>query len=307
MRIGFVGLGIMGGSMALNVRKAGFELVVHDLRKDLAQRHLDAGATWAGSLAELARGVDVVLTSLPGPREMEAVGLGEGGLLLAMERGTAWFDLTTNSPTVVRRVAARFAERGIDVLDCPVSGGAVGARTGKLALYVGGDAEVLERFRKVLDAVGDKVVHVGGTGAGAIAKLAHNCASYVGRLAIAEVFAMGVKAGVEPLALWHAIRMGHAGRRRTFDGIEMFLEDRYDPPSFALNLTHKDMVLATELGRELNVPMRLAELTRDDLAEALDRDWGGLDGRASMKLQLERSGVAFAESAEAVRQTEAKG
>ncbi len=114
MKVGFIGLGTMGGSMALNLRKAGFELVVHDMRADAAKPQLAAGATWAGDVKALGKAVDVVLTSLPGPREAEAVG---ADLMASMKRGGVWFDLTTNSPTVVRSLSARCAEHGISMLD----------------------------------------------------------------------------------------------------------------------------------------------------------------------------------------------
>ena len=197
MRIGFIGLGTMGAWMALNIRKAGYDLAVYDIRREAAGPHLDAGANWADSPGELARTADVVFTSLPGPREMEAVGLSNDGLLGSMRRGTAWFDLTTNSATVVRRIGESFQEQGIDLLDAPVSGGPAGARSGKLALYVGGDKAVFDRHKKLLDAIGNQVMYVGPIGAGTVVKLAHNCAGFIVKMATAEVFALGVKAGVE--------------------------------------------------------------------------------------------------------------
>ena len=307
MKIGFIGLGTMGSWMALNVRKAGYELKVHDIRRETAKPHLEAGAVWADTPAELARDAEVVLTSLPGPREVESVGLGERGLLSSMRRGTAWFDLSTNSPTVLRRIGKDFQDRGVDLLDAPVSGGPTGARTGKLALYVGGSRAAFDRHKKLLDAMGDQVMYVGPIGAGTVAKLAHNCASFVVRAAIAEVFSLGVKAGVDPLPLWHAMRQGAGGRRRTFDGLDQFLQGHFSPANFMLKLAHKDMTLATELGRELLVPMPLAQLTYVNMTEAMNRGWGDLDARSSMQVQLERAGVKIQESAEAVQKTQELG
>ena len=307
MKIGFIGLGTMGSWMALNVRKAGYELKVHDIRRETAKPHLEAGAVWADTPAELARDAEVVLTSLPGPREVESVGLGERGLLSSMRRGTAWFDLSTNSPTVLRRIGKDFQDRGVDLLDAPVSGGPTGARTGKLALYVGGGRAAFDRHKKLLDAMGDQVMYVGPIGAGTVAKLAHNCASFIVRAAIAEVFSLGVKAGVDPLPLWHAMRQGAGGRRRTFDGLDQFLQAHYSPANFMLKLAHKDMTLATELGRELLVPMPLAQLTYVNMTEAMNRGWGDLDARSSMQVQLERAGVKIQESAEAVQKTQELG
>jgi 3-hydroxyisobutyrate dehydrogenase len=180
----------------------------------------------------------------------------------------------------------------VAVLDAPVSGGPRGARTRKLALWVGGDEEVFRRHKPVLDAIGDQVIHVGPVGAGSVAKLVHNCAGYAIQTALAEVFTMGVKAGVEPLALWQAVRQGALGRRRTFDGlIDQFLPGKYDPPAFALRLAHKDVSLATALGRENAVPMRMANLALEEMTEALNRGWAARDSRVAMLLQQERAGV----------------
>jgi 3-hydroxyisobutyrate dehydrogenase len=292
MKIGFIGLGTMGQHMATNLLRGGHALTVHDLRREAANPHLTAGAKWADTAAAAAEGAEVVFTSLPGPVEVEAVALGDHGLVASMQTGTAYFDLTTNSPTLVRRVHARFAERGVAVLDAPVSGGPRGARTRKLALWVGGDEAVFKRHKPVLDAIGDQARYVGPIGAGSVAKLVHNCAGYAIQTALAEVFTLGVKAGVEPLALWQAVRQGALGRRRTFEGlVDQFLPGVFEPPAFALRLAHKDVTLATALGRELGVPMRAANLALAEMTEALNRGWAERDSRVSMLLQEERSGV----------------
>ena len=290
MRIGFIGLGTMGASMALNARTKGkYDLIVHDLRPEAAEPHLAAGAKWAESPAAVGRDADVVLTSLPGPREVEAVA---DGLIQTMRRGVPWFDLSTNSPSVIRRLHERLAAKGIPLLDAPVSGGPKGAKSGKLALWVGGDRATFDRFRAVLDSIGDQVRYIGPIGAGSIAKLVHNAAGYAIHCAVAEVFTMGVKAGVEPLALWSAIRQGALGRKRTFERMaDNFLQGKFDPPEFALNLAFKDVTLATELAREIGVPMRLVSLAHAEMGEAMNRGWGGSDSRVFLKLQEERAKV----------------
>ncbi len=289
MRVGFIGLGTMGASIALNAMKGGFALTVHDVRKSAGEPHVKAGATWADTVEDAGREADVVLTSLPGPKEVKAVA---EGLIRVMRPGTVWFDLSTNSPTVVRELHARFAEKKVSVIDAPVSGGPGGARSGKMALWVGGDKAEFERCRKVLDAVGDQVIYIGPSGAGSVAKLVHNCAGYAMQLALVELFTMGVKAGVEPLPLWAAIRQGALGRKRSFDRIgEQFLQGKFDPPNFALALAHKDVMLATELAREIGVPMRLANLTYAEMTEALNRGWQQRDSRSYLILQQERAGL----------------
>jgi len=298
MRVGFIGLGTMGGSIALNAIKGGHDLVVHDVRRETAAPHLAAGAQWADSAEAVGRASEIVFTSLPGPREVESVA---EGLLAGMARGSAWFDLSTNSPTVIRRLHERFAAKGVDLLDAPVSGGPRGAKSRKLALWVGGSRDVFERCRPVLDALGDQVLYIGGIGAGSVAKLVHNCASYAMHSALVEVFTLGVRAGVEPLGLWSAIRQGAAGRRRFFDRLGgPFLQGKFDPPDFALNLAYKDVTLATELGRELGVPMRLANLTHADMGEAINRGWGARDSRVFFLLQEERARVDIKVPAEQI-------
>ncbi|MFM7302883.1 MAG: NAD-binding protein, partial [Alphaproteobacteria bacterium] len=136
--------------------------------------------------------------------------------------------------------------------------------------------------------------YIGPIGTATVAKLVHNMAGYAIQTAMAEVFSMGVKAGMDPLDLWKAVRQGALGRKRTFDRItDQFLVDKYDPPAFALKLAHKDVTLAVTMGRELNVPMRLCQLTLEEMNEALNRGWENLDSRVPMKLQLERAGVAI--------------
>jgi 3-hydroxyisobutyrate dehydrogenase len=307
MTAGFIGLGTMGRHMAANLQKGGHAVVVHDVRREAARPHLAAGAGWADSPREVARAAEVVFTSLPGPAEVEAVALGEDGLLAGMSRGAAWFDLTTNSPNLIRRLHAAFAARGVHVLDAPVSGGPRGAESRRLALWVGGDRQVFERHRALLDAIGDRATWVGPIGAGSIAKLVHNCAGYAIQTALAEVFTMGVKAGVEPLALWEAVRQGAQGRRRTFDGlVDQFLPGRFEPPAFTLRLAHKDVTLATALGREVGVPMRLANLVLEELTEALNRGWAERDSRVAMLLQEERAGVSIAVPPERIQQAVAR-
>lgn len=292
MNIGFIGLGTMGAHMAASLQRAGHQLTINDVRPDAGSQHLAAGAAWADTPRDVGAASDVVFTSLPGPPEVEVVAAGPDGLLHGMRPGSAYFDLSTSSPTLARRLYVDFAERGINLLDAPVSGGPQGAQSGRLAIWVGGDEGVFRQHEKVLNAIGDQVFYVGPIGAGCVTKLVHNCAGYTIQTALAEVFALGVKAGVEPLALWKAVRQGAVGRSRTFDRmLDRFLTAQFDPPSFALRLAHKDVTLATELGRELHVPMRAASNALEELTEAMNRGWANRDSRVAVLLQQERSGV----------------
>jgi len=298
----------MGGRMAANLQKAGFRLIVHDLHRQAASHHLNAGAGWAESPRELANAADVIFSSLPEPSDVEAVALGPDGLVAGIKPGAAWFDLSTNSPSVVKKLNAAFAEKGAYMLDAPVSGGPEGAASRKLAIWVGGDKAVFDRHRSVLDAMGDKAAYIGPVGSATVAKLVHNMSGYALVCALAETFTLGVKAGVEPLALWQAVRQGAVGRRFTFDAlIDQFLPGKYDPPAFALKLAHKDVALANALGRELGLPMRMCNLALAEMTEALARGWGGRDSRVVMLLEQERAGVEIAVNPERLREALASG
>ena len=301
--VGFVGLGTMGARMAANVQRAGFRLLVYDLHRQAASHILANGAIWADSPRALATEADVIFSSLPEPSDVEAVALGADGLIAGIKPGAAYFDLSTNSPSVVKKLNTAFAERGAHMLDAPVSGGPAGAASRKLAIWVGGDENVFNRHKAVLDAIGDKAAYIGPIGSATVAKLVHNMSGYAIVCALAETFTMGVKAGIEPLALWQTVRQGAAGRRLTFDAlIDQFLPGKYDPPAFALKLAHKDVSLANALGRELDVPMRMCNLTLAEMTEALARGWGGRDSRSVMLLQQERAGVKIAVDPERLRE-----
>lgn len=289
MKIGFIGLGMMGAGMASNLQKAGHQLVVHDLTRQAASQHLNDGAAWAESPAELAAACELVFTSLPTPADVTKVG---DGLMDGFKPGSAWFDLSTNAVDVVRALHAKFAEKGVCFLDAPVSGGPKGANSGKLAIWVGGDRAAFDKYHAALSAMGDQAAYIGAIGAGTIAKLVHNATSAAVNVVLSEVFTMGIKAGVEPLDLFAAVRQGASGRARVFDRLsDHFLTGSYDPADFALRLLHKDVSLACQLARDVQVPMRLTNLALLELTEALNRGWGARDSRVAALLQQERAGI----------------
>lgn len=284
MKIGFIGLGAMGRPMAASVQRAGHDLTVWDLRK------VEGFPRWADSAAEAARGCEILFTSLPGPAEVQAT---VRAVREALARGAAWFDLSTNSPEVVRKIHADLAKGGAQFLDAPVSGGPKGAQSGKLAIWVGGEEPVYRKFLPVLKAIGDQPLYVGPIGAGSVAKLAHNCASFSVQAALAEIFTLGVKAGVEPVALLTALRQGATGRKRTFDRLpEHFLPGKFDPADFTVRLAHKDVTLALQMARDFGVPMKIGEIALGELAACIERGWAERDCRVAMTLQEERAGVS---------------
>jgi 3-hydroxyisobutyrate dehydrogenase len=293
MKVAFIGVGTMGGHMAANLLKAGHDVVVFDTRRATAEPLLAKGARWAESPAQAAQQAELTLTSLPGPREVEAVALGEGGILQGAPRGSVYADLSTSSPTLIRRIHGVFKEQGIHVLDAPVSGGPGGAEAGTLQLMVGGDPEIYERVRPVLLAIGTKVDRMGDVGAGEVAKLCHNMLSYCAGLALAEAFTLGVKAGIAPEDLLTAIKGSAYGVHNSlnFRIPEIVFKNDFDVPRFALRLARKDVGLATELGREYNVPLPVANLAEQALIEGLVRGWDNKDSWAVWLLQEERAGV----------------
>ena len=293
MRIGFIGLGRMGGPMALNLMKAGHTLVVHDTRREAPGPHLARGAEWAESPSVAARSAELILTSLPGPAEVEAVALGTDGILHGAGRGAIYADLSTSSPTLIRRIHARCEERGIHVLDAPVSGGVRGAGRGTLQVMVGGDEALFRQLKPVLEAIGDKVGYMGEIGSGTIAKLAHNMIGICARMVVAEAFTLGVKAGVRPEALLEAVKGGAFGQGLLLTQVlpEIVFKGDFDTIRFALRLARKDLGLATELAREYDVPMAMAALAEQTMVEAIARGLGDKDFSAPWLLQEERAGV----------------
>ena len=293
--VGFIGVGIMGAAMVANLQKAGYSLVLNDARRAATTPFEKAGARWADTPREVAALSDVVFTCLPNLHIIEEVALGPNGILAGIRAGGAFFEMSTNSPELVKRLDEAFRAGGAHMLDAPISGGAKGAQRGRMAIWVGGDKAVYQRFEAVLRVMGDRPTHVGATGSGLVTKLVHNCASQTMQAALTEVFVLGVKAGAEPLALWEAIRQGSIGRRRSFDGLaEEFLPAHYDPPNAALRVVYKDMTIATGLARDLGVPMRFANLALADITEAMNRGWAERDARAVMLLPQERVGVNIA-------------
>jgi 3-hydroxyisobutyrate dehydrogenase-like beta-hydroxyacid dehydrogenase len=292
MNVGFIGVGVMGSGMAGNILKSGHQLIVFDLRREAARPLLEAGASWADTPKAVAELSDIILTSLPGPQEAEAVALGQNGIIEGIHGGATYIDLTSNSPTIVRRIYQRFQEKSAAMLDVPVSGGPAAARAGKLALMVGGDEAVFQRCLPLLKTIGDKITYAGGIGNGSICKLMHNCTLYSLQAIVAECLTLGVKAGVNPKALWTVLRDGAVGQGVLFQRSlpETYFRGRFEPPNFALKLAFKDVSLATSLGREYGVPMAISDLAFQEMMSAMNRGWGERDSRSAMLLQEERAG-----------------
>ena len=293
MRVGFIGLGNMGGPLAGFVLKAGFSLVVHDLRREAAATLLEGGAVWADSPKDVAAQCEVICICVPGPPEMQAVTLGDRGIVAGVNRGSVVIDHTTNAPGVVREVGAALAARGAHLLDAPLDGGREGALEGQLTLFVGGDEAVLRRVKPVLDTFSRSVVWVGELGTGSVTKLVHNALAMSIDLLLAECLTLGAKAGVAVPRLVEAFREGCiVSQNMTFTKRMPATLFRGDfAARFALALAYKDFRLAGDLAAQHGVPTRLLDLCQMELLEAMNRGWGSEDRIKASTLQEERAGV----------------
>ena len=291
MKVGFVGLGNMGNPMAANLVKAGHQLTVHDLRREAATNLLEMGANWADVPKDVVPGNDVVFTSLPVPRDVEAVVLGDNGILEGSDASTVYMDLSTNAPTVIRRLHDICAEKGVTVMDAPVSGGVYGAAAATLAVMVGGDRAVFDRMKPTLDAIGSHVVYCGPIGNGMVCKICNNLLSMGIGVLMTEALTLGVKAGVDLATLADVIANSSGGNRRLVEKFPRYLFKGNFEPGFATALAAKDVRLATDLGREYGIPMELSNLVDQRHVEAMFRGWGPEDSDAVSKIQEEKAGI----------------
>lgn len=270
MRVGFIGLGHMGGAMATNIRAAGFELVVYDVLDAAVDPLVAAGATRATSPADLAGAVDVVVTMLPGPVQVREVMTGPDGVLEHLAAGATWIDMSTSSPGLGRELAATTSRRRLGQLDAPVSGMAKGAKAGTLQIFVGGDESIYQTHRPLLEAMGDpqRIFHVGPIGAGHTVKLLLNLLWFDHAIAAAEAFVMGRLAGIDLEVLQRSLVASPANSHFIEHDINSVFEGDYDE-SFAMRLVCKDLGLAVDMGRDLGVPVEMAALVEQIHRRAL--------------------------------------
>lgn len=287
----------MGGPMARNLIDAGHSLTVNDVNEAATAQHRELGASWADTPRAVAEASEVVFTSLPGPAEVEQVALGADGLAHGLAKGTVYIDLSTGSPTAIRKVAERIEAGGAHVVDAPVSGGVMGADKGTLAVMVGGNPEIVERVRPLLEVLGSSVVYVGGVGSGTVAKLVHNAISMTTRIVIQEGMTLAVKAGVDPNVMLNVLRDASFGKQLVLtDHIpDLVLKGDFDHPRFSLGLSHKDVSLALALAKEMSVPMSMAEMADEEIVRGIDRGWSDRDNLVTFLLAEERAGVEVRE------------
>jgi len=261
-KIGFIGLGNMGKPMAKNLMKAGFELVVRDTVKDRVRELVELGATAAGSPKEVAESSAVIITSLMDSSVVYDVVLGAEGLIKGIRPGTVLIDMSTVEPSCSRKIASLLEEKGVKILDAPVSGGAMGAENATLTIMVGGDRDVYEENIDVLKAMGKKIFYCGKTGCGAITKLCNNLVGAVSHQASGEAMVLGVKAGVDPEILHNVITSstGQNWQLEHYFPLKVYKGDF--EPVFKAELMYKDLNLALATASELGVPLMLGAVCR---------------------------------------------
>lgn len=284
MKVGFIGVGSMGGPMCRNiVRKSNQEIAVFDLNAAAMKACTDLGAKPTGSIAELAAGAEVIMTSLPMPKDVEAVALGPGGIAEHARPGTVYFDLSTNSPTVVRRLGEQLRTKGITMLDAPVSGGVAGAEAATIAIMVGGDKAAFDANLPLLKSFGANVIHMGPLGAGTIAKLVNNMVAFCNMAAGAEGLMLGAAAGVDLRKLDEVIRNSSGNSNAYRSMAERVMKGDFKA-SFALDLAYKDAHLALELADELGVPTPLAAQVHNLMRMARGLGLGSSDTSSMMRV-----------------------
>ena len=295
LKVGYIGLGLMGKSIAHNILKAGFPLTVHNRSRSAVDELAAEGAQPASSPAEVAARVDVVFTNLPDTPDVEKVVLGEGGIASGGHPGLIWVDNSSIQPAAARSLAAILDGIGVLALDAPVSGGDVGARNATLAIMVGGPADALDKVMPVLQAMGKTITHVGDAGAGQVAKAANQIMVAAQMVAMGELLIFSQKAGVDPRNVVEAIK-GGAAQCWTLDvkPPRLFAGNRL--PGFKSHLMAKDLNIILETARQYGIPLPSAAVDAQLYNAMLQNGMGGLDNSAVLGIIEALAGVKLNEN-----------
>jgi len=276
MKVGFIGVGMMGGPMCLNLMKGGHEAVVYDIGTDAMERMTGSGATAADSPQAVAAQSDVIFTSLPMPDDVEQVIMGEKGIAAGAKSGATIVDMSTNAPAVVRRLAEELASKGIALIDAPVSGGVDGAESATLAIMCGGTQSDFDRVKPLLDCMGANVFLVGDVGAGSIAKLCNNMTSFCNLAVACEALMLATRAGLNPEVMANVMQTASGASFSLKRVARKGLEGDW-AQEFTLNLSYKDLTLAMELGKETGTHLNFGSQTYALLQQGRAQGWGGDD------------------------------
>ena len=289
LTIGYIGLGLMGKSIARNLLKAGFPLIVHNRSQSAVDELVQEGAVAANTPSEVASACEVVFTNLPDTPDVESVILGDNGVLAGAHPELIWVDNSTIRPAAARSMAARLAEKGILSLDAPVSGGDIGARNGTLAIMVGGPVQALAKVMPALQAMGKTITHVGEAGAGQVAKAANQIMVAAQMVAMAELLIFSQKAGVDPVNVVEAIKAG-AAQCWTLDVKPPRLFSGIRSPGFKARMQAKDLNIVLETAREYGVPLPSTAVAAQLYNAMLQNDMGDLDNSAVIGILEQLSG-----------------
>lgn len=282
--IGFIGLGIMGKPMALNLIRAGFTVAVFARKKEAANEIIQAGGKFYDSPKTLAAAVDVIITIVGNTRDVEEVLLGKDGVIQSAKPGTIVIDMSTISATDTKKIAATLATKKIEMLDAPVSGGEQGAISGSLSIMVGGKADTLKKVEKIFQVLGKQFVHIGDHGAGQTAKACNQIIIAETIIAVSEAMKLAKAAGVDPAKVREALLGGFASSRVLEIHAKRMLDNDYKP-GFKANLHRKDMHLALELAKAVNAPLHAALYATECLDRVVDEGNGELDSSAMHLLE----------------------
>ena len=277
MRIGFIGLGVMGRRIAANIIKSGYNLKVFDLVEEAVEELKDLGADAASSPADTAAGSDIIFTSLPNEDIVKKVITGQDGVLKGASQGAIIVDLSSITPGVIKAIGRDAAEKRIFVLDAPVSGGAVGAEKGTLTVMIGGDVKVVEKARPVINTFSKKVYHLGELGAGDTAKLVNNLLLGVNMAAVSEALVLGVKAGLDPDVMYDLISQSSGSSYALEAKYPGFISERNFKPGFTIDLQYKDLELALSMSKELGMPLMIGSFAQQIFQLARSSDLGSND------------------------------
>ena len=289
MDVGFIGTGKIGNPMCANVIKGGHRVIVHDAVEEHTANLVELGADWAGSAAEVAARAEVLLTSLPGPAQVDSVFRDDGGILAGARPGLVCFDLSTNLPSTVRMLAERAAERGVTLIDSPVSNGVIGAQNAELAVMIGGTEAEFGKYLPVLESIGNNVFFLDELGMGCVAKIVNNMVGITSMQVLIEGVALAEKSGLDP-AKAHEI-MSVASARAYVRGMPALLERRFDDPTFFLQWAAKDVSLAVQVAREQGMPLPIASAAADTLMRAANRGQSRRSVQATLPTVEQDAGI----------------
>ncbi len=275
--IGFVGIGVMGKSMVLNLMKAGFNnMRVYTRTKSKAEEVIARGAQWKDTVSQLAREADVVITMVSYPKDVEELYLGENGIINSGKEGAYLIDMTTSSPNLAKRIYQEAAQKGMKSLDAPVSGGDIGAREGRLSIMVGGDAEAFQAVKPLFEAMGNNIILQGGPGSGQYTKMCNQITIASNMIGVCEALAYGVKAGLDPRQMLKSIETGAAASWSLSNLVPRMLAEDYSPGFYVKHFI-KDMNIALESAQEMGLQtpgLELAKSLYDKLAQMGEENSG---------------------------------